>query len=59
MSEVIRVYLDDATERLMKQIAIELHRSIEELAGTAVAEAAIEYFKSTQTRDQLGGGNAA
>lgn len=46
MSRIITIHLPDDTEARMDAIARELGRSIEELAECAVAESALDYFRS-------------
>lgn len=43
----LTIHIDEATERRLRAIAEELHRNVHELAESAVAEAALSYFRSS------------
>ncbi len=42
----LTIHLDNATEQRLRAIADELRRDVHELAESAVAEAALDYFRS-------------
>lgn len=46
MSRILTIHLPDDTEARMEAIAAELGRNIAELAECAVAESALDYFRS-------------
>jgi len=46
MSTTITLYLDDATEARLRVIAKQEDRKVEDLAGAAVSEAALGYFRN-------------
>lgn len=41
----LTIHIDDKTEARLRQIADELHRDVHDLASSAVAEAALDYFR--------------
>ncbi len=47
----ILIHIDDVTERRLQQIARELRREVRELAESAVAEAALEFFRGRPTSE--------
>lgn len=51
MSTLITIYIDDATEARMRVIAVELDRKVEDLAETAISEAALSYFRHDPSAD--------
>lgn len=52
MSKVIRVYIDDDTETWLQRAADEHGRSIENLAESAVSEAAVAYKRDKQRTEE-------
>lgn len=41
----LTIHIDDKTEARLRQIVEELHRDVHDLASSAVAEAALDYFR--------------